>query len=319
VITVICPVFNEEAYIRQVLDFFIGAQPENKELILIDGGSSDKTVAIIQDYQSRYPGIKLLYNPDKYVPFALNKAITSSHGDPVIRLDAHTVYSTDYFEAILRVFAKTGADIVGGPMRAVGISTFQKAVASATSTKLGVGNSGFHDDEKEGFTDSVYLGAWRRSVFEKSGLFDTEMLRNQDDEFHYRARSLGCTIYLDPSIKSTYFPRDTAGALARQYYQYGLFKPLVLKKVRSGLRMRHLIPSLFFIYVCSLPAALLFHWWLVPGGIYLILMLIFAIQNRLPMAGRMWLFVVYPVLHLSYGAGFVKGLITIVNGGKPEL
>lgn len=318
-VTVICPVYNEQAYIRNILDFFIQAKPENKELIIIDGGSKDSTVSIVEEYQRKHPNIRLLHNPNKYVPFALNAAIDASVGDPVIRLDAHTDYENDYFEAILRCFAKSGADIVGGPMRAAGTTSFQQAVAYATSTPLGVGDSGFHDETKEGFTESVYLGAWRRSIFEKTGLFDTDMLRNQDDEFHYRASSKGFQIYLDPNIRSRYYPRKTLRSLSKQYYQYGYFKPLVLKKVSSGLKIRHLIPSGFVLYLLSLPVSVWQPLWLLPGAIYLLLILLFALRSGISLSARLALFVIYPALHLSYGTGFLQGFFILMNGKKPVL
>ena len=158
-ITVVCPLYNEELYIRKVLDFIVTAAPAEKEVYLIDGGSKDATVSIIKEYQQKYHYIYLLHNPDKYVPFALNLAIKASKGDPIIRLDAHTVYADDYFLKVLETFNKSKADIVGGPMRATGEADFQKAVAIATSTPFGVGDSAFHDETHEGFVDSVYLGA----------------------------------------------------------------------------------------------------------------------------------------------------------------
>ncbi|MBK9045822.1 MAG: glycosyltransferase [Bacteroidetes bacterium] len=105
-ITVVCPLYNEEAYIKPLLDFYLSAAPAEKELLLIDGGSTDNTVAIIKEYQQKDSSIHLIHNPDKYVPFALNKAITASKGEPVIRLDAHTVYAPDYFTAVLEAFRK---------------------------------------------------------------------------------------------------------------------------------------------------------------------------------------------------------------------
>ncbi|HEX5002262.1 MAG TPA: glycosyltransferase family 2 protein [Bacteroidia bacterium] len=318
-LTVICPVYNEEHYISDVLNFFLSAQPPSKELILVDGGSSDRTVEIINRYISANPNIKLLSNPDKFVPYALNMAITASTGDPVVRLDAHTKYHKDYFVAILECFSRTGADIVGGPMRAQGTTPLQLAVAYATSTPLGVGDSGFHDATKEGFTESVYLGAWRRSIFETTGMFDTEMLRNQDDEFHYRARKAGFTVYLDPAIKSTYYPRNSIIKLFSQYFQYGLFKPLVLKKVHTGLRLRHLIPSAFVLYLASFPLAFINLWWFSPFCLYLLLICLFAVKSNLSITSRFLLFIIYPALHISYGSGFLKGLILLISGRKPSI
>jgi len=204
-------------------------------------------------------------------------------------------------------------------MRAEGKTPLQLAVAYATSTPLGVGDSGFHDETKAGFTETVYLGAWRRAIFESTGMFDTDMLRNQDDEFHYRARQAGFTIYLDPAIKSTYFPRNSINRLFNQYFQYGLFKPLVLKKVHSGLRLRHLVPSGFVLYLASFPLVFINLWWISPICLYLLLICWFALKSNLSTASRFLLFIIYPALHLSYGAGFLKGLILLICGRKPTI
>jgi GT2 family glycosyltransferase len=249
----------------------------------------------------------------------LNRAIAASACDPIIRLDAHTVYSPDYFEAIIRSFSKTNPDITGGPMRAVGKTDFQKAVAIATSTMFGIGDSSFHDEQKEGFVESVYLGAWRRRIFATTGLFDVEMLRNQDDEFHYRARSLGMKIYLDPKIKSWYYPRKTSSSLYKQYYQYGLFKPLVLKKVKSGMRIRHLIPSVFVLYLFTLPLASVFLPWLIPLLLYILFDIYFSFRYGNNLRVQILMLAVYPILHFSYGTGFLKGVWTLMNGKKPQL
>src|SRR5436190_559355 len=124
-LTVICPVRNEESYIENVIRFFLNAKPSEKELFIVDGNSTDKTKEIVLKYSSEHPEIHLLDNPQQIVPYALNEAIKVSKGDPIVRLDAHTIYANDYFEKILETFAKTNADIVGGPMRAEGKTDFQ--------------------------------------------------------------------------------------------------------------------------------------------------------------------------------------------------
>lgn len=309
-LTVICPVYNEEAYIASVIQFYLNAKPVDKELYIVDGMSNDNTRAIVEAFAKTNTSIYLLDNPDKIVPYALNKAIKQSKGNPIIRLDAHTIYADDYFKKIVETFEKTNADIVGGPMRAVGKTNFQKAVAYATSTKLGVGNSEFHNPNFEGYVDSVYLGAWKRELFETTGYFDERMKRNQDDEFHYRAKSLGMKIYLNPKIKSEYFPRNTFSKLFSQYYQYGLFKPLVLKKVKSEIKLRHLIPSLFVLYLLILPTA--FYYLgkvsLTPLLIYFVLAILFASKNSGSVQQKIYCLIVYPTLHISYGIGFLLGL-----------
>jgi glycosyltransferase involved in cell wall biosynthesis len=308
--SVILPCRNEEHYISRVLDFFIAAKPENKELIIADGASTDRTREIVSEYSAKTPGIILISNPDRFVPFALNACIRKSTGEFIVRLDAHTEYAPDYFTKVIETFEKTGAEIVGGPMRAKGKTSFQRAVAVCTSTMFGVGDSKFHDDTAEGFTDSVYLGAWRRNIFETTGYFDEAMLRNQDDEFHYRAKSKGMKIYLNPEIKSWYYPRSNIRTLTKQYFQYGLFKPLVLKKVRSEIKPRHLIPSAFLLYLISIPILFLMTGWMavVPLIIYLAFDLLFSFSRQDKIAEKFNALVIYPALHISYGSGFLLGL-----------
>jgi glycosyltransferase involved in cell wall biosynthesis len=314
-ISVLCPVFNEEDYIENVLSFFVNSLPVEKELLIIDGGSTDSTVSIVNQWTLKYPNIKLLNNPSKYVPQALNIGIANSFGNPIIRLDAHTDYAIDYFEKILDTFAKTGADIVGGPMRAIGKTAFQKSVAYCTSTSFGVGNSNFHNDNFRGFVDSVYLGAWKRELFSEVGMFDTQMKRNQDDEFHYRAKSKGKKIYLNPDIKSYYYPRNNFKSLIKQYYQYGLFKPLVLIKVSSELKLRHLIPSFFIVYLVLLivfsfmcSKTILF----APLLFYFLIAIYFSLRNYPSIKESLYRLSIYPILHISYGSGFLAGIRKII-------
>ena len=312
-ITVICPVYNEEQHIEKLLEFFVASAPQNKELLLIDGGSTDKTIAIIKKWADEHSNIKLFNNPDKYVPFALNIGIRNSSGNPIIRLDAHTLYSEDYFLKTLETFEKTKADIVGGPMRAIGKTTFQKAVAACTSSMFGIGNSDFHNEEKEGYVDSVYLGSWQRKAFDDVGLFDTQMKRNQDDEFHYRAKNKGKTIYLNPEIKSWYYPRNNLKKLFSQYFQYGLYKPLVIKKNISEVKLRHLVPSAFVFYLLSIPALTITinAFALLPLALYLLMGIYSSFKKPTSIRAFFYQLIIYPTLHISYGLGFLLGMLKI--------
>jgi glycosyltransferase involved in cell wall biosynthesis len=310
-ISVICPVYNESAYIKKVLDFYTTALPADKELILIDGNSTDDTCVIIKQYMQKRDDIRLLDNPKRIVPYALNKAIEAAKGDIIIRLDAHTDYAPDYFEKILETFAKTDADIVGGPMRIAKGNTVQNAIGYATCTAFGVGNSSFHFPDYEGYTDSVYLGAWKKSIFKTTGLFDVAFKRNQDDEFHYRAKSMGFKIYQHPDIKLHYHPRKTFTLLFKQYYQYGLYKPLVLQKIKSALSIRHLIPAMFVLYLLSIPVSLAFGFYigLLPLLFYVLGDVFFTSKAKNPISELLAIMLVYPILHISYGLGFIKGFI----------
>ncbi len=314
ILSVICPSLNEENFIENLLSFFVHSKPKNKELFIIDGGSIDKTRKIVQDWSKKYENIHLLDNPDKYVPFALNKAISKCNGEYIVRLDAHTEYADDYFEQILQTFPSSGADIVGGPTRTRSKNSFQASVAYAICTQLGVGDSKVHQLEYEGPSDSVTFGAWKKQIFETTGMFDTELIRNQDDEFHYRAKSKGFRIYQNPAIKLYYYPRSTLKGLFSQYFQYGLYKPLVLKKVNSEIKLRHLIPSGFVLYLVWLPFLFLWHWvLLIPLILYAILAIFFSFRNHLPIKSKLFCLLVYPALHISYGSGFLLGLRKILR------
>jgi len=308
-ISVVCPVYNEEKHIEALLNFYSSSKPVLKELFLVDGGSTDQTREIINKHIVQGSSIVLLENPKKFVPFALNIAIPFCKGEYIVRLDAHTKYKYDYFEKILNAFQESNASIVGGPMRAIGESHFQQAVAYATATGFGVGNSQFHFENYKGFTDSVYLGAWRRDIFNTLGLFDERMIRNQDDEFHYRAKSVGLKIYQDPAITSYYYPRDSLQKLAWQYFEYGLYKPLVLSKIKSEIKGRHIIPSLFVLYLFSLPIGLMITvLYGIPMMMYGVCMILFSFFNRHDLISKLSCLLIYPTLHISYGFGFLKGL-----------
>lgn len=309
-ISVVCPVFNEAEYVHQLISFFIAAKPVQKELIIVDGNSTDNTVGIIQKFLVDNSNIILLHNENRTVPYALNMALVKCKYDIIVRLDAHTNYASNYFEKILETFETTNADIVGGPMHAVGVTSLQKAIANATSSILGVGNSSFHNIKASGFVDTVYLGAWKRSIFEKTGVFDVRFKRNQDDEFHYRAKSMGYKIYLNPDIKSSYYPRNSYFKLGKQYFQYGLYKPMVLRKIKSEVKLRHLIPSAFVLYVLFLlPIAVSLTWLLWPLVLYIILILYFSFLCNGSLSQKLLQCLAYPVIHFSYGCGFLMGLI----------
>ncbi len=319
-ISVVCPIYNESAYIKKLLDFYIKALPIEKELLLVDGNSTDDTCVIIKQYMAQHAGIYLLDNPQRIVPYALNKAIEAAKGDIIIRLDAHTDYNIDYFEKIVEVFKNTDADIVGGPMRIAQGNTIQNAIGYATCTAFGVGNSSFHFPNYEGYADSVYLGAWKKSIFKATGLFDLAFKRNQDDEFHYRAKSLGFKIYQHPDIKLHYHPRKTFGLLFKQYYQYGLYKPLVLHKIKSAVSIRHLIPAMFIVYLLTIPIScmLSFYIGLVPLLMYLLGDFFFTFRSKKSFKEMLAIMVVYPILHISYGIGFIGGVFKIRNSSKQK-
>lgn len=307
-LSVICPVYNERAYIRKVIEFFLRPAPWEKELFLIDGGSTDGTLDIIRGYQERHPNIHLLHNSRRYVPFALNLAIPQCRGRYIARLDAHAEYPPDYFEACLAAIEASGADNVGGYIHSAGKGAAGQAIAAAMSSPFGVGNARFRTRAGDAFVETVPFGFWKREVFERFGLFDEELIRNQDDEFNYRTIAMGGRIFQSAGVHSRYFVRESFGALFRQYYQYGYYKPLVLKKVGKLVKARHLAPACFVVYLFTLPAALPFPWWLAPIGLYATLAVFFALKSKASLPAKVLAPAAFFTLHLAYGLGFLLGL-----------
>ncbi|NPA35151.1 MAG: glycosyltransferase family 2 protein [Chlorobi bacterium] len=316
-IFVVVPVLNEEDHIECLLKWLVETLPIGAKAYIVDGGSTDKTVSIIKKWQEKYPDkIELLQNPNKYVPFAINmviRRVNPQDEDIIIRLDAHTHYANDYFEKILLAFEESGSDIVGGPQRKKGLTPWQKAIAKATQSPFGIGDSAIHFNY-EGPTDTVYLGAWKGKVFRAIGLFDESLPCNEDEEFHYRAKNAGLKIYQTPEIKAFYLPRKNLPTLFKQYFRYGYYKPeVIFCKTKRG-HARHLVPALFVAYLVALPVLVLWHWgFALPLLVYLLLDVAFAFKYADSIKEALRIMAVYPVLHIAYGSGFWLGLWRLVR------
>jgi glycosyltransferase involved in cell wall biosynthesis len=315
--SIICPIRNEEDYIYDLLLFLDLVQPKPIEIILIDGNSKDNTLKIVQNFlKNSSLNILIINNINTIVPHALNLAIPMCTGEIIVRIDAHTKYDVDYFKNILLTFEYNDADIVGGPTRTAFKNSFQESIAYIFNTKLGMGNSSVHDINFKGYTDSVTFGAWRKSIFKTTGMFDINLKRNQDDEFHYRARSLGFKIFQNPDIKLYYYPRSNFRSLFSQYFQYGLFKPMVLKKIKSELKVRHLIPSLFVLYLINLiifvGMGILMNFIIMPILVYFTLVCYFTFKSKLSFTAKLISIGAYPTIHMAYGIGFIAGIKKII-------
>lgn len=317
-VTLIMPIRNEERFIERSLGAVLAQDypPDRLEILVVDGMSDDDTPTIVRDMLADRPTGRLLNNPGRIVPTAMNIGLEAAQGDVIVRVDGHTIIAPDYVRRCIEVLQETGADAVGGPMRAQGGSAFGQAVALATSHPLGVGGSRFHYATEPQEVDTVYMGTWPREVFDRIGRFDEELVRNQDDEFNYRLRAAGGRIWLDPSIRSTYYARATPRSLWRQYFQYGLYKVRVFQKVPGSARTRHWIPPLFALAVLGgLPVALLIPLLRLPYAAGLALYLLIDLVVSIRIAARAgWrhllrLPFIFPILHLSYGLGFWAGLL----------
>lgn len=325
-ITIICPIYNEENRIEDCIRSILSQDypHDDMEVLFIDGQSSDRTRDIISDYSGRYPFIRLLDNPKRIAPSALNIGIQNANGDVVIRLDAHARYPIDYFSQLVNKLKTTDADNVGGICRTLPAKDAPKcrAIAHAMSSPFGMGNSHFRiGTNHEMWVDTVPFGCFRRDIFDKIGLFDEELVRNQDDEFNGRIIRHGGKILLLPQIVVDYFARDTISKTAKMFYQYGLFKPLVNKKLHMPTTLRQFFPPLFL--AGTILGGLLSFFSPVIRWIYLSVLILYVLLGLL--AGirctRRWpdlilMPIVFATIHFSYGCGYWIGISKVLVHGK---
>ena len=324
-VTIICPTYKEEAFIGKCISSVVAQDyPQaSTEVYFVDGMSPDRTRDIILEASRRYPYIHLLDNPHRTVPYALNIGIREATGEVIIRIDGHCTYPADYVSVLVKQLYDLEADNVGGvwntlPARDTGVC---QAVAIVSSHPFGVGGSQHKigaDHVME--TDTVPFGCYRREVFNKIGLFNEELTRNQDDEFNGRLQKAGGKIFLIPSVVIDYTARDSFAKMRKMYYQYGLFKPLVNKKLGAPATLRQFVPVLFLLGIvlggiacCFWPA---FRWgYAALACLYVLICFSIGIRKAVGLK-RSSLAILIPYAffstHISYGWGYLCGIFKIL-------
>lgn len=325
-ISVICPIYNEENRIDSCIRSILAQDFPKKDLevLFVDGMSDDRTRDIIGNYIQQYPFIRLLDNPKRIAPTALNIGIRAAKGEIILRLDAHAKYPSDYFTVLVNKLQSTDADNVGGVCNTLPAkdTPMCRAIAHAMSSSFGMGNSHFRigaDHEME--VDTVPFGCFRREIFDKIGLFDEELVRNQDDEYNGRIIRNGGKILLLPQVVIDYFARDSISKTAKMFYQYGLFKPLVNKKLQKPSTLRQFFPPLFLagIVIGGLlsifsPTIRLIYFGVL--AVYLLLGLFSGIKCTRRGIDILCMPIIYATIHLSYGCGYWAGLFKLAVHGK---
>ena len=256
-ISIVLACRNEEKHIAGCVRSILGQArvPDEMELIVADGMSDDRTREVLSEIAATDPRVRVVDNPGRIAATGLNAAIRAARGQIILRMDAHTEYAPDYVRRCVEVLEETGADNVGGPARTRATTYMQGAIAAAYNSPYSVGGARFHDVDYEGWLDTVTYGCWRREIFDRIGLFDEELVRNQDDEFNLRTVRAGGRIWQSPSIRSWYSPRGSLRALFAQYRQYGYWKVRVIQKHRLPASIRHLVPGAFVLALGGLGLA----------------------------------------------------------------
>lgn len=318
-VSVVVPCRNEAGHIEEALASILRQEeiPGGMEVLVADGMSDDGTREILQRIAREDARLRVIDNPGRIVPTGLNAAIRASRGEIVVRMDAHTEYAPDYVAQCVTVLQATGADNVGGPWRAAGKSWLQQAIALAFQSPFSSGGAGSHDLDYEGAVDSVYLGCWKKSTLERLGLFDEELVRNQDDELNLRLVRAGGRVWQSPQIRSCYYPRSSLKALFRQYSQYGYWKVRVIRKHRLPASFRHLVPGAFVASLFVLSLMVPFFGWAAVMlsllvGLYLLLTILASLVTCRHPENRKYapiMPIVFAAYHLGYGWGFLRGVV----------
>ena len=311
-VTVAMPCLNEAGFIEACLRS-VQEQTYPRDLVEIlvaDGGSTDGTREILGRLAVEDGRIRLIDNPRRIQSAGLNRAIRESRGEVIVRMDVHAEYASDYVEKCVEVLLRTGADNVGGAQRCAARTEFQRAACVALRSPLGVGGAAYRDASREGFVDTVFLGAFRRSVFDRIGPYDEGAVTNEDAEINQRLVQSGGRIYLSPEIQVRYFPRGSFAAVARQYYGYGRGRARTLLKHRRLLKLRPVLPFLALVTWVAL-LVLAPRWALVAAFLYAVVtgLEAFRVGRGLPVRGLATVWALFPVLQLSQGLGFGAGLL----------
>ncbi len=311
-VTVAMPCLNEAAFIESCLRS-VQAQTypgDRLEILVADGGSTDGTRDVLSRLASEDARIHVLDNPKRVQAAGLNCAIRAARGEVIIRMDVHAEYAPDYVDKCVEVLERTGAENVGGAQRCAAHTSFQEAMCVALRSPLGAGGAPYRDAAHEGFVDTVFLGAFRREVFDRIGLYDEASVANEDAEINQRIVQSGGRIYLSPGIKVRYYPRGSFAGVSRQYYGYGHWRARTLLKHGRLLTWRSFLPFLTllggFVLLLVQP-----RWALAAVLLYAALTGLEAARVGRTLLARQLVTVwaLFPIIQFSQGVGFGLGLV----------
>jgi succinoglycan biosynthesis protein ExoA len=325
-VSYVIPVLNEDAYIATAVRTVLEqnwAGP--KELILALGPSSDRTDEVVAKLAADDPRIVVVRNPDTDIPVGLNLAIRASQYPIVVRVDAHSELEPTYTDRAIAVLERTGAVNVGGVMKARGRTPFQSAVARAYNSPFGLGGGSYHGGAEEGPAESAYLGVFRREVLDEVHLYDETIRRGEDWELNLRIRGAGHIVWFDPTLEVSYWPRESWTKLVRQFCATGIWRGELVRRYRGRNPWRFFVPPVLVVALALsvvlgvLQATDVVHGWLsivlsllyLAPIAYLVLLVLLSFTRR---GGARWsdrwrFFYVLPTMHISWGAGFILGLV----------
>ncbi len=319
------PVLNERAYLRRAVETVLAqdvAAPT--ELILALAPSTDGTTELARELAAD-ERIVLVDNPEADIPIGLNRAIRAGRYPTIVRVDAHSELEPGYTRRALETLDRVGAANVGGVMKADGRTPFQRAVARAYNSPIGLGGGAYHGGTQEGEAESAYLGVMRRDVLNEVGLFDETIRRGEDWELNLRIRRAGYRVWFDPTLAVTYWPRESWTRLVRQFSATGRWRGELVRRYGRGNSVRFFAPpALVIALALSVVVGLLqatgvlAGWWAVSASVVYLPVIAYAVLVIAVAVGpggghgwrdKLWTLAVLPTMHLSWGTGFIIGVL----------
>lgn len=328
-LNVVIPCRNEKGNIEECVQAIFNAKLPNDcslQVHIVDGMSDDGTIEIIHNLIKEYPNLKLVENNLQLTPYAFNLGIKAGGVvDFVQIIGARQVLSENYFVEAIRNFQEDNSIwCVGGNVNNVYLNNKAEIIANAMSTTFGMGLGNFRTLSKSDFVDTVGTPMYPYWVFEKIGYFDEDLIRNQDDDYNFRVTSAGGKIYFNSDISLKYYVRATFKGLWRQFFQYGYWKVFVNKKHQAITTMRQLVPPAFVLYLILLLFTTLlgFKFFLIaaiPLIMYTLMTLLFSVKASKSIGQFLLTLITFPILHISYGLGYIKGMIEfLILNKKPS-
>jgi succinoglycan biosynthesis protein ExoA len=324
-VSIVVPLLNEELHIARLARSLLDQDyPKDRyEILMADGGSTDGTLEILKglDAQAR---VRILPNPGRTAPAALNVLIRASRGEIVTRVDGHSRVAPDYLSRIVQVMEETGEAVVGGPVLLETDTPFRRALVEALLSPLGVGAVPYRTLRTRSFVESLQTGSFRREVLLKVGPFDESLAVVEDLDMNTRIRAAGYRLLLDPSIRFWYYPRQNLRALSKQIFTVGRVKAWILRKHPTIFKLKYVLPSVFVLAALASLAGIAAAasggarvagfagaWFL---GAYVLAVLAFAVTRIEKLGAHAFrLVLILPTLHTGYGIGFLLGAIEAIG------
>jgi glycosyltransferase involved in cell wall biosynthesis len=308
-VSCVMPVLNEERHLRESVAGVLGQDWQGPlELVLALGPSHDRTDQVAAELAREDPRVRFVQNPTGRTPAGLNLAVAASHHDIVVRVDGHAVLPKDYVRIAVETLLATGADNVGGVMAAEGVTDFERAVACAMRSRLGVGNAPFHTGGEAGPAPTVYLGVFRREALQRVGGYDEAYTRAQDWEMNHRIIDSGGVVWFTPDLQVSYRPRSSVRALAKQYRDYGRWRRAVMRQHTDTVSLRYLAPPTAVVgCIAGVALAPLSRWTLAAPAAYAALVTAggVAVSKDEPVQVRVRVPLAIATMHMAWGWGFL--------------